>query len=184
MKTEQQYFDEALPMHDYIAQMDVPFLEEGTEAIYEQFNVPEDGFAARLAGYKILAITENWCGDAMLNNPIMLKLAEAAGIDMRAAFRDADTALIDRYLTNGGRAIPIYLILNGAGDVVAKWGPRAPELQLLVVNGRAELPPKEDAHYAEAEKALYGGLQQKYIAEPQCWSWVYEDMKRVILAAL
>lgn len=64
MKTEQQYFDEALPMHDYIAQMDVPFLKEGTEKIYNQFDVPNDGFAERLAGHKILAITENWCGDA------------------------------------------------------------------------------------------------------------------------
>lgn len=184
MKTEQQYFDEALPMHDYIAQMDVPFLKEGTEKIYNQFDVPNDGFAERLAGHKILAITENWCGDAMLNNPIMLKIAEAAGIEMRAAFRDADTDLIDNYLTNGGRAIPIYLVLNEAGEVVAKWGPRAPELQLLVVNGRAELPPKEDESYAAAEKALYGGLQQKYIAESQCWSWVYEDIKRVVTAAL
>ena len=61
---------------------------------------------------EILVITEDWCGDAMMNNPVLRKIAEAAGLDVRAVYRDADTDLIDRHLTNGGRSIPVYLLLG------------------------------------------------------------------------
>ena len=60
------------------------------------------------------------------------KTSEAANVEIRTAYRDEDTDLIDLHLTNGGRAIPIYVILNEAGEVVGKWGPRAPELQRMV----------------------------------------------------
>lgn len=180
MKTELQYFNEALPMTQYVENMTQPVLKEGSEAIYHKFEIPADGFADKLAGLRILAITEDWCGDAMLNNPIVQRLAEAANIDMRCAYRDADTALIDRYLTNGGRAIPIYLFLNEAGDVVAKWGPRAPELQQMVVEARAALPEKEDPSFDTAQAELYANLRNRYIDEPQCWNWVYNDIKRTI----
>ena len=41
--------------------------------------------------------------------------------------------LIDRYLTNGGRSIPMYLLLGKDGEVIAKWGPRAAQLQEYVM---------------------------------------------------
>lgn len=182
MKTEFDYFNAALPMHDYIEKMTVEVLKERTEKIYEQFEVPTGADLSGLENKKILAITEDWCGDAMLNNPIMLKMAEAAGAEMRAAYRDEDTDLIDRHLTNGGRAIPIYLILNAEGELVGKWGPRAPELQQLVVDGRAGLPAKEDEGFAEAEKAFYGSLQQRYVDDRKTWEWVYEDILKTIQA--
>ena len=184
MKTEIEYFNEAVPMKDYVASMTQPTLKAGSEAIYEKFSVPQDGFAEKLSGLRVLAITEDWCGDAMLNNPIVQKLTEAAGIDMRAAYRDADTDLIDRYLTNGGRAIPIYLFLNEAGDVVAKWGPRAPELQQMVIDAREALPDKEDPTFEEAQATMYGQLRQQYIDDAKHWSYVYEDVKRTVEQAL
>lgn len=182
MNTENDYFNAALPMHDYIEQMTVEVLKERTEKIYNAFEVPADADLSGLKNKKILAITEDWCGDAMLNNPIMLKIAEAAGAEMRAAFRDADTDLIDRHLTNGGRAIPIYLFLNEEGDLVGKWGPRAPELQQFVTEGRAALPAKEDDGYAEAEKAFYASLQQRYVDDSQTWEWVSNDIVKTIQA--
>ena len=182
MNTEFDYFNAALPMHDYIEKMTVEVLKERTEKIYDAFEIPANADLSGLENKKILAITEDWCGDAMLNNPIMLKMAEAAGAEMRAAYRDEDTDLIDRHLTNGGRAIPIYLFLNEDGELVGKWGPRAPELQQLVVDGRAKLPAKEDEGYAEAEKAFYTSLQQRYVEDPQTWEWVYNDILKAIQA--
>ncbi len=99
-------------------------------------------------------------------------------------FPDADTDLIDRYLTNGGRAIPIYLFLNEQGEVIGKWGPRAPELQQLVVEMRSELPDKEDPTFEEKQKQMYTSLQKKFVTDPQCAKWVYEDIKAVISKTL
>lgn len=186
MKTEQQYFEESMTMAEYMEQMTTK-LKEPSFKVYESFNVNSEDEVIQLLQAKkphILAITEDWCGDAMLNNPVIRKIAEAAELEIRCAFRDADTDLIDRYLTNGGRAIPIYLFLNDQGEVIAKWGPRAPELQQLVMEMRAELPEKDDPSFEQKQKELYTNLQEKFVKDPQCATWVYEDVKTVISKAL
>lgn len=173
-------------MKEYMDNMSEPQLKEPSFDIYEKFQLPNDGFAQELAAanFHILAITEDWCGDAMLNNPIIRKVAEAANVDIRTALRDADTDLIDRHLTNGGRAIPIYLVLNEAGDVVAKWGPRAPELQAYVDAGRAQLPDKEDPAFKEATEALYKEMRRAYVETPAFWENVYDSFKAAVKEAL
>ncbi|MEK5186530.1 thioredoxin family protein [Solibacillus sp. FSL W7-1324] len=185
MKTEQQYFEESTSMKEYMDAMSQ--LKEQSFAIYERFELPEDAaFIGKLknANVHILAITEDWCGDAMINNPIIRKVAEAADVEIRTALRDADTDLIDRYLTNGGRAIPMYLILNEAGEVITTWGPRAPQLQQLVTDLRATLPDKEDPSFEEAQKAVYENMRGQYVNDSKLWSYVYEDFKNKVNAAI
>lgn len=91
MKTEQQYYEEAKTIQVYMEEMSTH--KEASYGIYKQFEIPTDGFVEKLkeANVHILAITEDWCGDAMLNNPIVRKVAEEANVEMRAALRDADT---------------------------------------------------------------------------------------------
>jgi hypothetical protein len=185
MKTEQQYFEQGLPMNDYMDNMSQ--LKDESFTIYEGFEVPmEDGFVEKLkaANVHILTITEDWCGDAMLNNPIIRKIAEAADVEVRTVLRDADTDLIDRHLTNGGRSIPIYLVLNEAGEIVAKWGPRAQKLQELVVEGRAKLPAQDEEGFAEAQKQFYLDIRSRYINDSELWSEVYESFKDAVVKAL
>ena len=185
MKTEQQFFNEGQLIQDYMEGMSQ--LKEQSFAVYNQFEVPaEDTFIKQLknANVHMIAITEDWCGDAMVNNPIIRKIGEAANVEVRAVMRDADTELIDRYLTNGGRAIPIYLVLNEAGEVVAKWGPRAPELQKFVMDMRANLPEKEDPTFEEAQKAMYENMRVQYTENKEMWQNVYEDFKKQVTVAL
>ena len=185
MKTEQQYFKEAKSLEQYMD--DMTQLKDWSFAIYNNFEVPtDDGFVDKLrkANVHILTITEDWCGDAMLNNPIIRKIAEAADIEIRAVLRDADTNLIDRHLTNGGRSIPIYLVLNEAGDVIAKWGPRAPELQQLVMDGRAQLPAQDDSQFEKAQQQFYLNLRTRYAEDDTLWTYVYESFKSEVLARI
>ena len=184
MKTEQQYYEEAISMKAYMDNMSK--LKEESFAIYESFEIPQDEFIKLLknSDVHILTITEDWCGDAMLNNPIIRKVAEAAGIEIRAVLRDADTDLIDRHLTNGGRAIPVYLLLNKAGEVVAKWGPRAPELQELVVKMRSKLPDKEDPNFEQAQQEMYTQLLNEYATDSTLWQFVYESFKQTVAPAI
>ena len=104
MKTEKQYFDEAISLTQYMDKMETH--KENSFHIYEQFEVPQDDEFIELLKEKkpnILVITEDWCGDAMMNNPVLRRIAEAADLDVRAVYRDEDTDLIDRHLTNGGQ---------------------------------------------------------------------------------
>jgi len=72
-----------------------------------------------------LVITELWCGDAAQNVPFMNKLAELNPlIELKLVLRDENPELINRFLTNGGKSIPILIALNNQQEVLWKWGPR------------------------------------------------------------
>ena len=89
---------------------------------------------------KILAITEPWCADSMAMLPILSKLAETAGTwTIRVALRDENPELMEKFLTNGARAIPMFLFLNEANELLFVWGPRIKMAQEIFENHRAEI---------------------------------------------
>ncbi len=73
-----------------------------------------------------LIITEAWCGDAAQNIPIIEKIAaENPNIETRYLLRDENLDLMDRYLTNGGRAIPKLICLDAETlREIGTWGSR------------------------------------------------------------
>ncbi|ARD47809.1 thioredoxin family protein [Sporosarcina sp. P37] len=185
MKTEQQYFEEAVSLQTYMDNMESQ--KENSFLIYNEFEVPQDDEFIELLKEKqphVLVITEDWCGDAMLNNPILRRIGEAANIEVRAVLRDQNPELMDQYLTNGGRSIPIYLLLNSAGEAIEKWGPRAPILQKYVMEGRSKLPAEESPDFEEKQKAFYSQLMSEYTAKPANWLAVYEDIRSAWLPVL
>jgi hypothetical protein len=102
----------------------------------------------QLSGHYLWAIiTEGWCGDASHTVPILQAVAEASGgrIDTRYFLRDSHPDLIDHYLTNGGRAIPIAVLLHADTlTEAAVWGPRPAPLQAIHQELKAkETPFKE-----------------------------------------
>lgn len=89
----------------------------------------------------LLIITEAWCGDASQSLPVMAKLVdEAPNVSAKLVLRDENEALMNQFLTNGGKAIPKVIVLNDAQDVLATWGPRPKELQDIVVAFKKEHP--------------------------------------------
>lgn len=150
-------------------------------AIYERFTLTEGDqhqlAALRSQSLRAIVLTEDWCGDALLNNPILMRIAEAAGIELRFVLRDQNLELMDQYLTNGtSRAIPIYIFIDSEGNEVGVWGPRAPELQALVVERRAALPSKDAEDFREKEMAMYKELVHSYQTEPAIWKQVADSI--------
>jgi thiol-disulfide isomerase/thioredoxin len=184
MKTEEQFFQEGKSIQTYMDEMSM--LKEESLTVYDRFQLPPDGLVERLQEHSLhfLTITEDWCGDAMMINPVIRKVAEAADIDFRVALRDADTSLIDRHLTNGGRAIPMILILSEQGELLGKWGPRAPEVQQIVDELRGALPPKEDPTFTEKKKEVIATLRQRYVGEEVLWTYVYDSFKNTLMNIL
>ncbi|WP_341281281.1 thioredoxin family protein [Paenibacillus sp. FSL H8-0537] len=182
LKTEQQYFEEGKPIQSYMDVMSS--LKNESFSVYNQFEISDYECIQKIkvSKFHFLVITEDWCGDAMMINPIIRKITEAANLEMRVALRDSNVELIDRYLTNGGRAIPIVIILDSKGEVVGKWGPRAPKVQEIVDNLRAILPDKEDPSFADKQKEVFGSLRNRYAQDPFLWSYVYDSFKETILA--
>ncbi len=76
--------------------------------------------------YYWLVITEAWCGDAAQSIPVFNKMCEInQNINLRLVFRDEYPELIENYLTNGTKSIPILICLEKSSlKEIFKWGPR------------------------------------------------------------
>jgi hypothetical protein len=102
----------------------------------------------QLTGHYLWAIiTEGWCGDASHTVPIIEAVAQASGghLATRYFLRDSHLDLMDKYLTNGGRAMPIAVVLHANSlTEAAVWGPRPAPLQAIHQELKArQVPSKE-----------------------------------------
>jgi hypothetical protein len=70
------------------------------------------------------------------------------------------------------------------GNLVGKWGPRAPEVQRIVEEACAALPPKDDPSFPEKQKEMYVALTKRFVDDQTHWSCVYESFKKTVLAAI
>jgi hypothetical protein len=117
------------------------------EGIYRTANVPEWAIAdacREAARVRILAIVEDWCGDASNTVPVLARLGrEASCLEMRVVRRDEHPLVMDRYLTNGSRSIPIVILLDAAFREIGHWGPRPSELQAWVMEHKGRIPKNE-----------------------------------------
>lgn len=119
--------------------------------VYSTHRTPEWAIeqAESLEGdWKLLTIAEDWCGDASNTVPVVVRLAEAASnLDLRIVKRDENPELMDDYLTNGARAIPVVIVLDADFQPVGHWAPRPAELQEWVVREkRAGLRPSKEIY--------------------------------------
>jgi len=91
---------------------------------------------------RVLILTEDWCGDAARSVPAIAKaLNLAPKVDHRYLDADAHPATLDRYLTHGGRAIPMAIAQDEEGNALGIWGPRPASLQALMRAQQRDLPP-------------------------------------------
>ncbi len=115
------------------------------QGIYRHAKSPE--WAAGLVdGRKLhlLAITEDWCMDTSNTLPFLARVAEAVpGVDLRLILRESNPHIMDRYLTNGSRSIPVLIILDEEFRDIGRWGPRPSELQAWVMANRPRLTKAE-----------------------------------------
>ena len=86
--------------------------------------------------YIWLIISEGWCGDAAQILPIINKMALISNkIDFKIVLRDDNEVLMNNFLTNGSKSIPILIILEkDTLKVVNHFGPRPKPAIDLVKN--------------------------------------------------
>ena len=89
--------------------------------------------------YIWLVLAEGWCGDAAQIVPVIYKMSEVAeNVSLKIALRDDNDALMQHFLTNGGKAIPKLLILDADTlEVLADWGPRPHGAKQLILDYKA-----------------------------------------------
>lgn len=85
-----------------------------------------------------MVITEAWCGDAGNILPFISNLADSVeSIELKVILRDEYPEIMDLFLTNGSRSIPILIAMDEGFNYVSHWGPRpAPAQQMVLENKR------------------------------------------------
>jgi hypothetical protein len=105
--------------------------------------------------YIWLVISEGWCGDAAQILPIIHKMAEESGkIELKIVLRDENEDLMNLFLTNKAKAIPIVIVIDKqTGDVMGNWGPR----------------PKGAADFIKNYKKEFGAIDETAKTDLQLW---------------
>src|SRR5678816_4016655 len=106
------------------------------EGVYRLARMPD--WALDAVRPHLLVIAEDWCGDAINTIPILARLSDLSGhFDLKILHRDEHPALMDAYLTDGSRSIPVVIVLDESFEEVGHWGPRPAVLQDWVIANRA-----------------------------------------------
>ncbi len=115
--------------------------------VYDRVHLPEElirDARSLPGGWHIVALSEDWCGDAVNTLPVIARLADEAGWDLRVLGRDDNPDLMDAHLTNGrSRSIPIVIVYDEGFDEIGWWGPRPSEIQAWVLGEGLALPSPE-----------------------------------------
>lgn len=116
-------------------------------AVWERVRLPVELVeeARRIPGrWHLLALSEDWCGDAVNTLPVVARFAEAVpGLELRVVGRDDNPDLMDAHLTDGrARSIPVVIVLDEDFREIGWWGPRPAELQAWVLD-HLDLPSAE-----------------------------------------
>lgn len=177
MTNYQEWFNKGLSKYDYISKMSVN--KENLLSVYNSFTADDTDVLHNLQNkeLKAMILTADWCGDAMVNVPIFLKLADEALIETKFLIRDENLELMDQFLTNGvARSIPIIIFLDKDYHYVGKWGPRAANIQEEVDQLKASLPSKESEDYDAAFKLFIKELVSKFTTNEEWWKIIKEDL--------
>lgn len=119
-----------------------------------------------------LSITEAWCGDAAHILPVLQQMADAhPNIEHYLILRDEHLNIMDEFLTNGARAIPVTIVIDAeTNQILGHWGPRPEVLQEQVMSAKAASLAADDP---EEKKAIWDQAKidtQKWYAKDKALS--------------
>ena len=115
-------FAEGLTFSQYLAQMRSN-KERFEKRMADAEITPADREALRGRKLKVLVITEDWCGDALVGFPALARLVEdAPDVEMRVFLRDANPDVMDQYLKKGlYRTIPVIVFFDEQMNELARY---------------------------------------------------------------
>ena len=131
--------------------------------VYDRVRVPDaavDRVSQSVTSPRyLLALSEDWCGDAVNTLPVVARLAErVAGLEFRVVSRDENPDLMESHLTGESRASPVVMVLDENFEEMGWWGPRPSELQEWVLEEGLKMDSGERYKVARGWYARDRGL--------------------------
>ncbi|MDQ7859468.1 MAG: thioredoxin family protein [Armatimonadota bacterium] len=119
---------QALPYGEFLARHGEPRHQERWQRIYDQVALT-DAQRGLLASFTrrmhLLCVAGAWCGDCVLQGPVLQHLAEASpAVALRFVDRDAHAAVQDALMLNAGRRVPVVVFLSEDFQECGRYGDR------------------------------------------------------------
>ncbi len=136
--------------------------------------------AARGGSVRAVAMTEDWCGDAVVNLPLVFAMGrEEAGLTVRVFRRDMFPDLRGNYEAEGYDHIPVVSFFDASGSEIARFMERTEAADRRVAEWKAERPELADLEAERAEGSRRATLEMTRIyAEllPEMADWYRGDL--------
>jgi hypothetical protein len=110
---------------------------------------------------RMLVLCEDWCGDVVRGLPVLARLAEAGGLEMRVFPRDEHHDIMNEFLKNGEwMAIPVAVFYTRDHQYICHWIERPEaadrEMQEIEEAIRAETPDISEQDFGRERRARTG----------------------------
>ena len=107
---------------------------------------------------RMLVIGEDWCGDVVRELPVLARVAEAAGLELRIFPRDENHDIMNEYLKEGKyMSIPVAVFYDQGHDYICHWIERSQtanreqgEIEAAI---RSETPDITDQDFGRQRRA-------------------------------
>lgn len=149
----------ALSFDQYLAKadMNVPTMKENYEGTVLTAGDSEffSFLSQRLPAGSVtaVALSESWCGDCVENLPVLAKIASLYPFLRLWIFpRDVNLDIMDRYLTDGKRTIPVFIFYDQDGKEIGRFIERPEGAHAFMAEARRKL---ENFSPEEQKKGMY-----------------------------
>ena len=165
-------FAQGLTYANYIDQIKVN--KARFEEFYNNFQVTSDetdalkALSQRPGGpTKMLVLGEDWCGDVVRGMPVLARMAEAGGLEMRVFPRDEHQDIMNEFLKNGQwMSIPTAVFYTSDDQYICHWIERPEvaerEIQEIEAAIRAENPDITDQEFGRERRARTAAKAQDW----------------------
>ncbi|NOU84577.1 thioredoxin family protein [Paenibacillus sp. LMG 31460] len=153
-----------------IENSNIPNTKEQFISVYENFTWTQEDQKAFFTALNnrsdlhCLILCTDWCPDVIWNVPILFRVMEQSRISTEVLLMEEHMETMDLFLTDGGRAQPIAVFLNGSGDVLGRWGARPAYIQAVMDRFKKNNPDKQEAGYKEKLNQTYREIGELYHA--------------------
>jgi hypothetical protein len=145
--------------------------KEDDQAFFEGFQNKE---------VRCAIIASDWCGDVVHNMPVVLRLMETANIPTEVFILEENEELINKFLLYGGKSIPVVLLINQAGDVIHRWGPRPDYIQEPMASFKALDIPRETEAYKNKVKEVYAEIHKRYGQDLEYQQLIVDEFRKTL----
>lgn len=198
MAMTRERFEQGMTLERYVAQMTQN--REAFEVNLARAEVrPEDVAFFRELPHAIntVVITEDWCGDALANVPLLARVAELTGkLNLRFFLRDQNLDLADGYLKEGKyRSVPVFVFfdedMRELGHFIERPAQATAEMQAATAKLVEEHPELTDlgnsweAMSEESKKLRLRALGELRQQRGGAWTgFLLDDIERLLNPAV